>query len=211
MGGAVMFDPVSYLMGAASGGGGGGGGDIPLCRYNFAVNWDFSNPSNSRSSPSYPSSGTGVWAIDGWQIFSGTVSIETGGIKLTGDAETFGYFAQWMTNDMSSRLNGQVLTLSGWVDDEVKSVTFTLNNTSGVQGAVSFDGLDFYVYRNDSTTVALNIGGILSDASDKLIKAIKLEIGNTQTLAKTSDRIELMETTTPLTEMIRTRQTVRYS
>lgn len=199
------FDPVSYLMGKAAGG--GGGGEIPLCRYNFAVNWDFTNPSNSRGNSSYTSSGSSVWSLDGWQITDCTMTIAQGGIHLAGSG--FGYMVEWMTNDMSSRLVGQELTLTGWVDDTIKSVTFTLDNDTGVQASVTVDGLDFYIYRNNSTTVAFNIGGILSDASNnKLIKAIKLEIGDTSTLAQSG---QLLENTTPLTERIRTFQTVRYN
>ncbi|MBO5918759.1 MAG: hypothetical protein J6Q14_08345 [Oscillospiraceae bacterium] len=185
----------------------GSGGEIPLCRYNLAVNWDFADPSNSRGNSSYTSSGSLVWALDGWQIMNGTMTVAQGGIKLSGSG--FGYMTEWMTNDMSSRLVGQELTLTGWVDDTINSVTFTLDNTTGVQASVTVDGLDFYIYRNDGTTVTFNIGGNLSESSNKLIKAIKLEIGDTSTLRSQSGR--LLATTTPLTELIRTRQTVRYN
>lgn len=187
-------------------GGGGGGGGIPICRYNFAVNWDFADPSNSRGNSSYTSSGSLVWALDGWQIMDCTMTVAQGGIHMAGSG--FGYMVEWMTNDMSSRLTGQELTLSGWVDNDINSITFTLDNTTGVQASVNVGGLDFYIYRNNSTTVAFNIGGILSDASNKLIKAIKLEIGDTSTLAQSG---QLLENTTPLTERIRTFQTVRYN
>lgn len=196
---SIWGNPV--MMGVS-----GGDGGIPLCRYNFAVNWDFADPSNSRGNSSYTSSGSLVWTLDGWQIMDCTMTLAQGGIHLSGSG--FGYMTEGMTNDMSSRLVGQELTLTGWVDNTINSVTFTLDNTTGVQASVTVDGLDFYIYRNNSTTVTFNVGGILSNTSDKLIKAIKLEIGDTSTLAQSG---QLLENTTPLTERIRTFQTVRYN
>ena len=196
---SIYGNPV--MMGVS-----GGDGGIPLCRYNFAVNWDFANQSNSRGNSSYTSSGSLVWTLDGWQIMDCTMTVAQGGIHLSGSG--FGYMTEGMTNDMSSRLVGQELTLTGWVDNTINSVTFTLDNTTGVQASVTVDGLDFYIYRNNSTTVTFNVGGILSNTSDKLIKAIKLEIGDTSTLAQSG---QLLENTTPLTERIRTFQTVRYN
>ena len=75
------------------GGSGGGGGDIPW-NDNFSVNWDFTNPVNTRGQSSYSSSNL-IYSLDGWQLQGGTLDIESGGIRLTRYASsTAGYFMQ---------------------------------------------------------------------------------------------------------------------
>lgn len=159
----------------------GGGGQSVQSNRNFAVNWDFSNPVNNRGSSSYGSSGK-VYTIDGWHVYGGKVTLVTGGLKLEQYASgTNGYFMQRFTNTVTTQIVGKQFTFSIIVDGELYSDTFTMPSANSGTNGVSAGGVNIRTW-NYGTEIALTID-IFSDSGSHVVEAVKLEAGDTQTLA----------------------------
>lgn len=156
----------------------GGGGEW---RDSLSVNWDFSNPVNTRGSSTYGSSNL-IYTIDGWQLQGGVLTFSTGGIKLAQYAAgTNGFFMQRYKSDATSALVGQTLTLSIIIDGTLYTGTVAFTSGSGNKITVACDGISMRLY-NYGSEVALTLD-ILAGQADRLIQAIKLEAGDAQTLA----------------------------
>lgn len=160
-------------------------------RPNILDNWYFGKPVNQRGKTSYTGAG---YTIDRWAASSGsvTVAVEEGGIRVSAESGSWQNINQAI--ELPSRLNGKTVTLSAFVETNhhivlsLKNVTTnvkyeaTIKNPSGVVSltydvaenfAKSGDVVRFYVYVTTST----------SEASNVMLKAVKLELGDTQTLA----------------------------
>ena len=163
------------------GGSGGGGGDIPW-NDNFSVNWDFTNPVNTRGQSSYSSSNK-IYSLDGWQLQGGTLDIESGGIRLTRYASsTAGYFMQRYPSAWTSAFVGIPMVVSAVVDDTLGSFTTTMTSGSGAKGGALIGGMNIRIY-SYGTEIAMTID-IGADTQTHLLKGIKLEVGSVSTLAR---------------------------
>lgn len=160
----------------------GGGGTLNW-RDTFSVNWDFSNPVNTRGGSSYVSSSSLIYTLDGWQLQRGKLSFVTGGIKLERyTSDTAGYFMQRYNSAATNAMKGQPLTLSVIIDGDLAYQTATPSSGSGSTGhEIMLNGVVVRGY-NYGTEIAITID-IAADTGSHVIQAIKLEAGNTQTLA----------------------------
>lgn len=159
-----------------------GGGDIPW-NENILCNWDFNNIVNTRGGSSY-SSGYG---FDGWNVYQGTVVLGQGGIYIRkAAAQAFMLSGQFLSASAAVQaLYGNTLTISALVDDQFGSYTF-MASSSGAQdqGHLTVNGIDFYFYRDSSTKMPFYMLSASNANDNKLIRAVKVEFGTTQTLAR---------------------------
>lgn len=163
------------------GGSGGGGGDIPW-NDNFSVNWDFTNPVNTRGQSSYSSSNL-IYSLDGWQLQGGTLDIESGGIRLTCyTSGSAGYFMQRYSSAWTSAFVGIPMVVSAVVDNTLGSFATTMTSGSGAKGGTWIGGVSIRIY-NYGTEIAMTID-IGADTQTHLLKGIKLEVGSVSTLAR---------------------------
>lgn len=181
-------------------------------RDSFAVNWDFSHPVNTRGASSYSNSSL-IYTIDGWQLQGGTLELTTGGIRLSRyAAETAGFFMQRFKTAMTAAIVGRTMTLSAMVDGEVAFATAdpvpSASGSSGFSfycGGVAFRGYGY------GTEIAITID-IATDTSDHILQAIKLEAGNTQTLATQVNGVWVLNNTMDAaTEYIKARDGTVYN
>lgn len=142
------------------------------CNPNLLDNWYFGNPVNQRGQASY----TGVgYTIDRWQTFvKGTVSLRDGYINLA-DTKDFGQQIELSRIDVKSPVTFSILTDTGLVwathkfSGTVNDIWYTdLGNGVTLNMIYSWDGR--------TILVALQTGGAN-------IRAVKLELGDHQTLA----------------------------
>ena len=172
------YDGLSSVVVNVSGGGG-----ALSWRDTLSVNWDFSNPVNTRGQSSYSSSSL-IYTLDGWQLQGGILTFVQGGIKLSRYAAgTAGFFMQRLKRDMTTAIVGRTITLSAMVDGVVNSATASpVPSASGDSGfAVNCNGVIFRGY-GYGTEIAITID-IAADTDEHVIQAIKLEAGSNQTLA----------------------------
>lgn len=157
----------------------GGGGSI--WRDSFSVNWDFSNPVNTRGQTQYSNSGL-IYSLDGWQLQGGTLDIVSGGIKLSRySSGTGGYFMQKYKQTPTAAFVGKQMIMTAIVDGVLNSFTTTMTSGSGGKGSMTVNGVNVRFY-NYGSEVALTID-IANGNEDKIIQAVKFETGSEQTLA----------------------------
>lgn len=164
------------------GGSGGGSGDIPW-NDNFSVNWDFTNPVNTRGQSSYGSANL-IYTLDGWQLQDGKLDIESGGIRLTRySSGTAGFFMQRYSSAWTSAFIGRSMIVSAVVDDTLGSFAVTISSGSGPKGdGMTVSGVSVRLY-NYGSELAMTVD-IGEDAQDHLLQGIKLEVGSVSTLAR---------------------------
>ena len=179
-------------------------------RDTLSVNWDFANPVNTRGQSSYSGSSL-IYTLDGWQLQGGVLTFSTGGIKLAQYAAgTQGFFMQRYKATPTSALVGQTLTLSVIIDGELYTGTVALTSGSGNKIIVNCDGVDMRLY-NYGSEVALTLD-ILAGQADRLIQAIKLEAGDSQTLATQVDGVWVLNNSMDAdTEYIKARSGMVYN
>lgn len=171
------YDGLSSVVVNVSGGGG-----IPW-NENILCNWDFNNIVNTRGALSY-SSGYG---FDGWSVYQGTVALGQGGIYLRKDTgKSFMLSGQFLSASAAVQaLFGNVLTISALVDDQFGAYTFKASTSGGQdQGHLTVNGIDFYFYRDSPTQMPFYMFSGSNDNDNKLIRAVKVEFGTAQTLAR---------------------------
>lgn len=135
--------------------GGGGDGKFPI---------------NQRGYSSYTGA---TYTIDRWKLMNGagTLSLTSGGIVFSNSASGYGYMEQaW---ELGDNVSGMQLTLSVLANGVLYSSTGSFNITLP-------SGLLFYK-ANANTAVNIRIPANL--VSSETITAIKVEVGNQQTLA----------------------------
>jgi hypothetical protein len=157
----------------------GGGGSI--WRDSFSVNWDFSNPVNTRGQTQYSNSGK-IYSLDGWQLQGGTLDIVSGGIKLSRySSGTPGYFMQRYKPTPTDAFVGKQMIATAIIDGVLNSFTTTMTSGSGGKGGMTVNGVTIRFY-NYGSEVAFTID-IADENKDKIIQAVKFETGSEQTLA----------------------------
>lgn len=152
-------------------------------RDSLSTNWDFAHPVNTRGSVSYRSS-TMIYTIDGWQLQGGDLSFVTDGIKLEQyQSGTIGYFMQRFKSTATAAMVGKQCTLSVLVDGNLYTGTFVFSTAVGEQVRVDMMNDErCRIYRYSNAEIAVTID-ITQDTGLHTIQAIKLETGDTQTLA----------------------------
>ena len=160
-------------------------------RPNLLDNWYFGDPVNQRGKTSYAATG---YTIDRWAASSGSVTVAIGADSITVSASS----GSWQNINQAiaspSRLNGQTLTLSAFVETDhhivlsLKNVTTnvryeaTIKNPSGVV-SLTYEVADNFAQDSDTVRFYVYITTSTSEASSVVLKAVKLELGDTQTLA----------------------------
>ena len=137
-------------------------------------NWDFSNPVNTRGKTSYVNEGS----INGWICTSSTTcTIGDDGIYVTGENM---YYRGRLYQDSFTGLS---LTLTMLANNKVMTTTFTIDTGTSMQARVTIDGIACILYRDSASQMAI----VLSNdgtGNSTLVQAVKLEVGESQTLAK---------------------------
>ena len=146
---------------------------------NFLDNPYFVVPVNQRKKTEYSSSGYG---IDRWSASSGcNVSMLTDGVEIKNTGTSFVYFRQYFENKL---LEGEY-TYSLIAEDVVGTIRLYLGNGSGGAVGSTIDvknGLTFNTIDCPADTVQ-RIAFTLTAGSSAKLKLIKLEVGDTQTVA----------------------------
>lgn len=152
-------------------------------------NWDFTNPVNTRGNSSYSGA---VVGINAWKGTSPTkCDVVTGGIKVSQIAS--GTRANLYNSFIIAADNlfaGKQLTLSVVINGTLYTSTFTGTTSSSqteinVDGGYSDGGLTLWLNRDSSAHYAIGFY-VTTNSPEYLISAIKLEYGDTQTLASVS-------------------------
>lgn len=163
---------------------------------NLLDNWYFGNPVNQRGQTEYTAQG---YSIDRWYIKSNATKITllTDGIKM-GKAISNGYamFSQYVEDI----IEGSPLTLSAICEDKLGVATSGENWTYPTEGetniAVKYlqvlSGANIAIIAaaqsNGLVRVAFYFGGSLDvTLAQTILKAVKLELGDVQTLAHQND------------------------
>lgn len=135
---------------------------------NLLDNWYFANPVNQRGQTEYTGAG---YTIDRWALNEGAIQISNDGILLKNGS----YWRQPIENYNS--LAGKIATLSVLTGDALYSGTSVLPTTSftnfffdSVYGYMAVEPMGNPLYIN-------------ANGADVKIRAVKLELGDTQTLA----------------------------
>ena len=172
----------------------GGGGSVISPKPNFACNWDFTNPVNTAGQTSYSTEGNNVISvIDGWKLQAGVLNIVSGGIKLSRCiSDTAGYLIQYFGSKPIEGFMSDYITLSAYVDGVGNAVSVRRSDSGDwVGGIVTLfvSGVSFRIYGYTRAYWGLTID-IANGNEDKLIQAIKIEAGQTQTLYDANGLIE---------------------
>ena len=145
---------------------------------NLLDNWYFVNPINQRGLDSYANS-SGLYGIDRWKILSGLsnfcyVEVNDGYVAIVNANTTPGnyiYIAQYFEYEITPA--GVSRTVSIMDKDGVVRSSTNSNGINWVYG----DGI--YIYQGDAKSLNIRL-----DAGKRLnMKAIKLELGSSQTIA----------------------------
>lgn len=152
-------------------------------------NWDFTNPINTRGQSHYPNSSL---TINGWKTSTQTeCSIVQGGIyveHLQGSEVNTNLYNQVFFP--IAEFSGLQFTASMLANNKFNSVTFTLYDSGQRLVEVLIDNCTFWVNRDSSLQLACGFSIPAEISGDSiLIQAIKLELGNKQTLAKQENGI----------------------
>lgn len=95
-----------------------------VSNYNYIINGDLSI--NSRGNSAYTRSGTNIYAVDRWGIFTGNGKYRKNSRTFTGLNETGeSIFCQWI-EDADSLFYGQTITVSALIDGVRRYKTITL-------------------------------------------------------------------------------------
>ena len=161
----------------------------PQVNESLVRNWDFTNPVNTRGNSSYSGA---VVGINAWKGTTPTkCDVVTGGIKISQISS--GTRANLYNSFIIAADNlfaGKQLTLSVVIDGVLYTSTFTgttsANQTEiNVDGGYSDDGLTLWLNRDNSAHYAIGFY-VTTNSPEYLISAMKLEYGDTQTLASVS-------------------------
>ena len=185
--------------------------DVPTNWHDtFSVNWDFSNPVNTRGSSSYGSSDL-IYTLDGWQLQGGKLSFVTGGIKLERyTSNTYGFFMQRYKSTPTAQMVGKEFTLSCIVDGDLAYKTTNIPSANSGTEGTSLNGITFRIW-NYGNEIAATID-IYEDSGNHVVQAIKLEAGSTQTLATQVNGVWVLNNSMDVnTEYIKARMGIVYN
>lgn len=186
------METKDFVLGFAAGKAQGGGSSSPW-NEQFCVNWDFTNPINTDGGTEYHSTGAGVETFDGWFVTTnGKVTLTNQGIILEkyNPSGNTGFFVQGIQSIYADKMVGLTMTLSVIVDNAVFQKTDIIpargNGSHGINPG--FSDLFFRLYHYPDSGTWQNMLGVTIDiiganASNHVIKAMKLECGSQQTIA----------------------------
>lgn len=150
-------------------------------RPNLLDNWYFIKPVNQRKETEYTEGGV---CVDRWIRTSGrgcTVSVVDGGLKIENNSASNVYFRQYFETPISVK----EFTLSVLTTEVVGSPTCYLGYDEGTGGGGSVTvGLSSKSSVLSSAKTATRFQFTIPSGASVTLKAVKLEIGNTQTLAQ---------------------------
>lgn len=161
----------------------------PQVNESLVRNWDFTNPVNTRGNSSYSGA---IVGINAWKGTTPTkCDVVTGGIKISQISS--GTRANLYNSFIIAADNlfaGKQLTLSVVINDVLYTSTFTGTTSTGqteinVDGGYSNGGLTLWLNRDSSAHYAIGFY-VTTNSPEYIISAIKLEYGDTQTLASVS-------------------------
>lgn len=147
-----------------------GGGVNP----NLLDNWYFGNPVNQRGQTEYTAAG---YTIDRWKLdVGGAVTLEDGCICLKKSGTYWGeYFADF------DQFIGMTLTGSALLSDgTLRTGSFVYNGSVNQAQTFFSSELGFYIQKLSNSQTQCEINSLVDNVK---IKAAKLELGDTQTLA----------------------------
>ena len=147
-----------------------GGGVNP----NLLDNWYFGRPVNQRGQTEYTAAG---YTIDRWKLdVGGAVTLEDGCICLKKSGTYWGeYFADF-DQFIGMTLTGSVLLSDG----TLRTGSFVYNGSVNQAQTFFSSELGFYIQKLSNSQTQCEINSLVDNVK---IKAIKLELGDTQTLA----------------------------
>jgi hypothetical protein len=147
-----------------------GGGINP----NLLDNWYFGNPVNQRGQTEYSTTG---YTVDRWKLdVGGAVTLEDGCICLKKSGTYWGeYFADF-DQFIGMTLTGSVLLSDG----TLRTGSFVYNGSVNQAQTFFSSELGFYIQKLSDSQTQCEINSLVDNVK---IKAIKLELGDTQTLA----------------------------
>lgn len=156
--------PVSEALTAS------GGGVNP----NLLDNWFFGRPVNQRGLTEYTAAG---YTVDRWKLdIGGAITLEDGCICLKKAGTYLGEYFDDFDQFIGMTLTGSVLLSDG----TLRTGSFVYNGVVN-QGQIFFSSeLGFYIQRLSSSLTQCEINALVDNVK---IKAAKLELGDTQTLA----------------------------
>lgn len=148
---------------------------------NLLDNWYFADPINQRGQTEYTASPTHEYFIDRWITVNVNAKIVDGGILFNRGDNSDGWIDYRFDGDF---ILGKAFTMSALINDKlyVFSDIFPTEVNASKYSVLS-DGILLYVTRAESLPVA---GIIFNEANDNdcLVKAVKMELGSQQTLAR---------------------------
>lgn len=147
-----------------------GGGINP----NLLDNWYFGRPVNQRGQTEYTTTG---YTVDRWKLdVGGAVTLEDGCICLKKSGTYWGeYFADF-DQFIGMTLTGSVLLSDG----TLRTGSFVYNGSVNQAQTFFSSELGFYIQKLSNSQTQCEINSLVDNVK---IKAIKLELGDTQTLA----------------------------
>lgn len=147
-----------------------GGGVNP----NLLDNWYFGRPVNQRGQTEYTTTG---YTVDRWKLdVGGAVTLEDGCICLKKSGTYWGeYFADF-DQFIGMTLTGSVLLSDG----TLRTGSFVYNGSVNQAQTFFSSELGFYIQKLSNSQTQCEINSLVDNVK---IKAIKLELGDTQTLA----------------------------
>lgn len=168
----------------------GGGGSLSW-HDSLMSNWDFGNPVNTRGQSSY-SVTSWTYTIDAWNTYQAVIDLLSNGIRITRQSgfTSDAQLVQELLGVMGTNLRQKKLTLSVLVDDVCYSKSFTCPTSTGLitDSVIRFGTNTDVACTVLSSTFAISIYA-RDDAVNHIIQAIKLEAGETQTLATLSNGV----------------------
>ena len=160
----------------------------PPAQDNFLVNWYFPYPINQRGIQSGAPWGSYTYGIDMWRSFDSgrTKWVEGEGIYLSPVAGSTNAIID-QRFEINQIEDGSIVTLSALVNDDLVSFTTTFNHGSDVGKDVLASGITVR-FQLRSTDPGDGVGTYriwaLVAGDVTIVKAVKLELGSTQTLAR---------------------------
>ena len=171
----------------------GGSGGTQSVDWNepLTSNWDYAHVVNTRGQTHYANSGYGDGVINGYYLYQAVIDIISGGLQLSRyTSGTMGWLIQRFNTTVTQKIIGKTITASVLIDGQIYSLTATPTSATGGIGTVkqmgTTVGCTMTMQSGPELEINLPVG---ADAGSVLVKGIKIEFGNTQTLAKLENGI----------------------
>ena len=170
----TMFDIIRDSLGYIPG----------MVNPNLLDNWYFGNPVNQRGQTNYSGN---AYTIDRWKLWRSDVNVTLAedGVTLSNTSADSQQFVQYFDAENTAKLSGKTVTLS------VLMSNGHLYSATGIAGQVISVVAEMRTLENCFIQMGIGNGGLISvgifcvaNKTSNAIKAIKLELGEHQTLAR---------------------------